>query len=59
MVLLKTTLALSRSISLADCDLWWCPEGEDSLGESEALGDRVAMESGQYGAKTTGDGVSK
>ena len=28
------------------------------LGESEALGDRVAMESGQYGAKT-GDSVSK
>ena len=29
------------------------------LGESEALGDRVAMESGQCGAKKTGDSVSK
>ena len=29
------------------------------MGESEALGDKVAIESGQYAAKTTGDSLSK
>ena len=60
MVLLKTILALSRCISLADCDLWWCPAGdEDSLRVSEALGDRVAIETWEYAAKKIVDSLSK
>lgn len=58
MVLLKTILALSRCISLADFDLWRFGDGDgDSSAEwAETLGDRVAIGSGA--ATNTGDGVS-